>query len=178
MVALLCCRHDRGTVATPKDSRRRTITAQGIGFPAHPSGHRTSTASWQGCLFTLVAIFAALLANVFAFSPCAGQAHYRALTQDINEKCSAFPVHPELNRRPNAFHYVMWGSTLGGRFLLKQVPDDWPHSFLSCCAGGELPSPNFDQLVQQDVLAAQKIFSYLLLEASRDVQGSVELDCC
>ena len=116
--------------------------------------------------------------QTFAHFHSAGQAHYRALTQDINEKGSVFPVHPELNRRPNAFHYVMWGSTLGGRFLLKQVPDHWPHSFLNCCVGGELPPPNFDQLVQQDVLAAQKIFSHLLLEASHDVRGSVELDCC
>ena len=116
--------------------------------------------------------------QTFAHFHSAGQAHFLALTQDISEKGTVFPVHPELNRRPNAFHYVMWGSTLGGRFLLKQVPDHWPHSFLSCCAGGELPPPNFDQLVQQDVLAAQKIFSHLLLEASRDVRGSVELDCC
>ena len=116
--------------------------------------------------------------QTFAHFYPAGQAHYRALTQDINEKGSVCPVHPELNRRPNAFHYVMWASTLGGRVLLKQVPDHWPHSFLRCCAGGELPPPNFDQLVQQDVLAAQKIFSHLLLEASRDVRGSVELDCC
>ena len=107
-----------------------------------------------------------------------GEVCYRALTQDMDEPNSAFPVYPELNRRPNAFHYVMWGSTLGGRVLLKQVPDHWPQAFLSCCAKGELPPPDFDQLAYRDVVAAKEIFSHLLKEASHDVPGSVALDCC
>ena len=116
--------------------------------------------------------------QTFAHFHPAGQRYYRALTQDIDEPDSVFPVHPDLNRRPNAFHYVMWGSTLGGRVLLKQVPDHWPQAFLSCCAKGELPPPDFDQLAYRDVVAAKEIFSHLLKEASRDVQGSVALDCC
>ena len=116
--------------------------------------------------------------QTFAHFHPAAQRYYQALTQDIDEPDSVFPEHPELNRRPNTFHYVMWGSTLGGRVLRKQVPDHWPHAFLRCCANGELRPPDFEQLAYRDVVAAKEIFSHLLLEASRDVQGSVELDCC
>lgn len=62
--------------------------------------------------------------QAFAHFHPVGQAHYQALIQDIDEPDCLFPVHPELNHRPKAFHYVMWGSTLGGRdFAVLSVED-------------------------------------------------------